>query len=138
LKKLAIEPGTIIFYESPKRINRLLHEMLDILGDRYAVFAREITKRFEEFHRGKLTELIDKTERNDPIKGECTLLVSGSVETDPICLWDIRSKIIEKLKKPGKKPSALSREMAEEYGLPRKTIYQEILEIKNRVPTGNK
>jgi len=138
LKKLEIEPGTIIFYESPKRINRLLHEMLEVLGDRYAVFAREITKRFEEFHRGKLTELIDKIEKNESVKGECTLLVSGSMETDPICMRDIRNKLAEKLKKTGKKPSALAHEMAMEYGCSRKIIYQEILKIKNRFPAGNK
>jgi 16S rRNA (cytidine1402-2'-O)-methyltransferase len=138
LKKLAIEPGTIIFYESPKRINRLLHELLEVLGDRYAVFAREITKRFEEFHRGKLTEIINKIELKEAVKGECTLLVSGSMETDPVCRLDIRKNIAEKLKETSKKPSALAREIAEEYGLSRKTIYQEILEIKKRFPAGNK
>jgi 16S rRNA (cytidine1402-2'-O)-methyltransferase len=138
LKKLAIEQGTIIFYESPKRINRLLHELLEVLGDRYAVFAREITKRFEEFHRGKLTEIINKIELKEAVKGECTLLVSGSMETDPVCQLDIRKNIAEKLKETSKKPSALAREIAEEYGLSRKTIYQEILEIKKRFPAGNK
>jgi len=132
LKKLAIEPGTIILYESPKRISRLLHEMLEVLGDRDAVFAREITKRFEEFIRGKLTEIIKKIELKEAVRGECTLLVTGSVKTDPICLRDIRKELAEKLKKTGKKPSALAREMAEEYGLPRKTIYQEILDIRDR------
>ncbi|MFO7558894.1 MAG: 16S rRNA (cytidine(1402)-2'-O)-methyltransferase [Desulfobacterales bacterium] len=132
LKKLAIEPGTIIFYESPKRISRLLREMLEVLGDRDAVFAREITKRFEEFHRGRITEIIKEIEQKEVVRGECTLLVSGSMRSDPVCLQDIRKVLAEELKKTGKKPSALAREMAEEYGLPRKTIYQEILEMKDR------
>ncbi len=138
LKKLAIEPGTIIFYESPKRISRLLHEMLEVLGNRDAVFAREITKRFEEFHRGKITEIIKKIERKKTVRGECTLLVTGNVKTDPVCLRDIREEIAEKLKETGKKPSALAHEIAEEYGLPRKTIYQEILDIKDRYPSETK
>ncbi len=132
LKKLATEPGTIIFYESPKRISRLLHEMLEVLGDRDAVFAREITKQFEEFHRGRITEIIKEIEQKEVVRGECTLLVSGSMRSDPVCLQDIRKVLAEELKKTGKKPSALAREMAEKYGLPRKTIYQEIVEMKDR------
>jgi 16S rRNA (cytidine1402-2'-O)-methyltransferase len=135
LKKLAMEPGTIIFYESPKRISRLLHEMLDILGDREAVFAREITKRFEEFYRGKITEIIKKINSKEAVRGECTLLVAGDVKSDPVCLRDIRMEIAEKLKETGKKPSALAREIAERYGLSRKMIYQEILNIKGRNPS---
>ncbi|MBQ2246102.1 MAG: 16S rRNA (cytidine(1402)-2'-O)-methyltransferase, partial [Selenomonadales bacterium] len=50
--------GTLIFYESPHRLKDTLGELLDVLGDRNIVAARELTKKFEEFRRGTITELI--------------------------------------------------------------------------------
>jgi len=77
LKKLAEEERTLIFYESPYRICATLKDMIEVLGDRNAVFAREITKLHEETLRGKLTEII-KILEGRKIKGEITLLVEGS------------------------------------------------------------
>ena len=76
-KKLTEEERTLIFYESPYRICAALKDMIEILGDRKAVFAREITKLYEEILRGKLTEILEILE-NRKIKGEITLLVEGS------------------------------------------------------------
>ncbi|MBA4367951.1 MAG: 16S rRNA (cytidine(1402)-2'-O)-methyltransferase [Desulfobacterium sp.] len=133
LEKLAFAPGTLIFYESPKRILQLLNELQDVFGERDIVFAREITKRYEEFQRGTISELIEKIEKKDAIKGECTLLVSGKSQTRTVCLEDLRNEITENLKNPGNTTAVLARKMAAQYGIPRKQIYQEILEI-----TGNK
>ena len=79
-KKLAEEERTLIFYESPYRICAALKDMIEVLGDRKAVFAREITKLYEEILRGKLTEILEILE-NRKIKGEITLLVEGSKDT---------------------------------------------------------
>ena len=76
-KKLVEEERTLIFYESPYRICAALKDMIEILGDRKAVFAREITKLHEEILRGKLTKILEILE-NRKIKGEITLLVEGS------------------------------------------------------------
>ena len=75
--KLEEEERTLIFYESPYRICSTLKDMIEILGDRNAVFAREITKLHEETLRGKLTEIL-KVLQNRKIKGEITLLVEGN------------------------------------------------------------
>lgn len=133
IEKLAFSPGTLIFYESPKRILQLLNELKDALGEREIVFAREITKKYEEFQRGTISELIEKIENKDAVKGECTLLVSGKSQTRAVCLEDLTDEITENLKKPGNTTAALARKMADQYGLSRKQIYQEILDI-----TGNK
>jgi len=76
-KKLAEEERTLIFYESPYRICAALKDMIEVLGDRKAVFAREITKLHEETLRGKLTEILEILESRK-IKGEITLLVEGN------------------------------------------------------------
>jgi 16S rRNA (cytidine1402-2'-O)-methyltransferase len=65
---------TLIFFESPHRIEAVLEEFLATLGDRRAVIARELTKKFEEFIYGTLSEIIQKKWQ---IKGEITLLIEG-------------------------------------------------------------
>ena len=55
--------STIIFHEAPHRIKECLIDMLEVLGDRYVCIGRELTKKFEEFIRGNITELIDIAEK---------------------------------------------------------------------------
>ncbi len=66
--------ATLIYFENPKRLKRTLKDLLDVLGDRPAVIARELTKIHEEIKRGTikniLTALDDKT-----IRGECVILI---------------------------------------------------------------
>ena len=66
---------TLILFESPKRVIKLLKEIELIFGDINLVLARELTKIFEEFLRGKPSELIKKLEKNPP-KGEITVLLN--------------------------------------------------------------
>jgi 16S rRNA (cytidine1402-2'-O)-methyltransferase len=66
---------TLILFESPKRVIKLLNEIQLIFGEVDLVLAREITKVFEEFLRGKPTELLKNLEKNPP-KGEVTVLLS--------------------------------------------------------------
>lgn len=73
LKDLA---ATLIFYESPYRIARTLEELEEILGDRSCCLAREISKRYEEFVSGHLSELAIRYRSKAP-KGELVLIVSG-------------------------------------------------------------
>jgi len=76
-KKLAEEERTLIFYESPFRICSAIKDMIEVLGNRKAALAREITKLHEETLRGNLTEILENLEGRK-IKGEITLLVEGS------------------------------------------------------------
>ena len=69
LEKLNQENKTIIFYESPRRILSFLDEIIETMGDRYAVAAREMTKRYEEFIRGFLSQIRNNLKRRSSIKG---------------------------------------------------------------------
>jgi len=66
---------TLIFYESPHRIKETLMDMLEVFGNRYVVVARELTKKFEEYIRGKLSDIIKECEN---LKGEIVVIVEGN------------------------------------------------------------
>ena len=68
------EQSTFIYYESPKRLQRTLKQLLEGLGNRPAVVARELTKLYEEIKRGTLSELLTYFTTHPP-KGECVILV---------------------------------------------------------------
>jgi 16S rRNA (cytidine1402-2'-O)-methyltransferase len=77
LKELASETRTLVFYESPHRIERTLRDLAQYLGeDRMASYSREISKKFENTQRGNLLELADFAKANSP-KGEFVICVAG-------------------------------------------------------------
>ena len=76
LERLKTVPGTLVLYESPYRVEKLLGELKDIMPERRVVLARELTKKFEEFLRGTPAELIQQI-GNRTLKGEFVVLVEG-------------------------------------------------------------
>jgi len=76
LKKLVELEHTLIFYESPHRVEKTIGDMLEILGNRPACLAREISKIHEEFIRGNLSEILENI-RSRKIKGEMVIVVEG-------------------------------------------------------------
>ena len=68
---------TLVFYESPRRLLTTLQELLEVLGNRHIVVARELTKMFEEIVRGNIADVITLFE-GKTVKGEITILVSGN------------------------------------------------------------
>jgi 16S rRNA (cytidine1402-2'-O)-methyltransferase len=74
LERLRIEERTIILYEAPHRVAECVADALEILGDRPACLAREVTKLHEEFLRGKLSEIAAALEKR-PARGEITLIL---------------------------------------------------------------
>ncbi len=71
-------PEALVIYESPKRIKKTVAMALEVLGDRNACMCRELTKLHEEFLRMSLGELLVHLEVQKSIKGEITLIISGS------------------------------------------------------------
>ncbi|WP_242224238.1 16S rRNA (cytidine(1402)-2'-O)-methyltransferase [Bacillus cereus group sp. BfR-BA-01380] len=79
LEKLRYIPNTMMFYEAPHRLGETLVSMKDVLGNRNVVLCRELTKKFEEFIRGSLEEVIHWAKENE-VRGEFCVLVEGSTE----------------------------------------------------------
>ncbi len=75
LESLKTIEGTLVFYESPYRIEKLLGELNEVFPDSEIVLARELTKKFEEFLRGKAANLLEIAKKRS-LKGEFVVLVS--------------------------------------------------------------
>ena len=132
LDEYAQEPRTLIFYESPNRILTLINEIIDILGDRYGVLAREMTKLHEEFIRDQLSEIRKILEARSGIKGECTLLVAGWNKSRTVDWETVKSEIQDQLKSSTESVSALAKRISQKYGLSKNRVYQEALKIRGQ------
>ena len=77
LKTLQYFPYTLIFYEAPHRIKNTLNNMYQVFGDRKICLARELSKLYEEYIRGTISEVADQV---DSIKGEMVLIVEGNTQ----------------------------------------------------------
>lgn len=76
LEFLNSEKRTIVIYESPHRIYKTVSDLLEYLGDRKCVMARELTKKFEDIYRGRLSELEKKLQGKN-VKGEIVLMIAA-------------------------------------------------------------
>jgi 16S rRNA (cytidine1402-2'-O)-methyltransferase len=129
LAELGQVPATLILYESPKRINRLLTEMADAFGkDRLAAVCRELTKRFEDVSRGTLGELAEAF-AGRAVKGEIVVLVDrpGDRVVDGA---SIQAALRDALAHGSVKDAAA--EVAAALNLPRKEVYRMALQLAER------
>ncbi len=72
------DEATIVAFEAPHRLLAALRDALEVLGDRRACLARNLTKPHEAYDRGPLSELIARLEAESEVRGECTLLIAGA------------------------------------------------------------
>ena len=77
LERLKEIPGTLVLYESPYRVEKLLNEIKEILPDRHLVLARELTKKFEEFLRGTAEDILRQISQR-ALKGEFVVLIQAA------------------------------------------------------------
>lgn len=126
LAELAPVQATLVLYESPKRVYRLLGELCEKLGaGRQAVVARELTKRFEEVSRGTLAELAEAFDGRD-VRGEIVVLVDRAA---PVQAGEaeMEAALEQALAEMSVKDAAAV--VAERLGLPRREVYQAALRM---------
>lgn len=119
-------PETQIFYESPHRLVATLTNLLSVYGDRQVVVVRELTKLYEEYQRGTVSEAIAYLTEH-PAKGECLMLVAGYEESrhEPEELTD--QTIIDLVAQAiaqGQKPNAAIKDVAKRHKLNRQAVYK--------------
>lgn len=120
LADLSSAQETLVFYESPYRLEKFLSDAAELLGpNRLAVVARELTKRYEEFRRGTLAQLVTYPGVN---RGEVVILVSGQSEAERIASTDIESLIAE-IKQMNVSPSVAAKTLSKRSHLSRKEAY---------------
>ncbi len=126
IEALRSVPGTLVFYESPKRVAGCLADLADILGgDRQAALCRELTKKFEETRRGTLADLAAEYE-SASVKGEVVLLVDRA-HSQSVKESDVEEALMKALEIHSVRDAADL--VSEMFSLPRRPIYQKALKL---------
>lgn len=134
LAELADEERTLVFYEAPHRLIRVLSDMLEALGNRQVSVARELTKVHEEVLRLDLRSALEHFRKNPP-RGEITLVVAGS-PAERGCekgranntVLDVDSTILA-LAREGLTTAAIAKEVARRFGIARNAAYRRALDL---------
>ena len=122
LQILRDEIRTLIFYEAPHRLRDALDDIHELLGNREAVLAREVSKIHEEFLRGPISELVSALGGGD-VRGEVTLIISGSAG-ESRANEDLLKAEIRELKRQGLRVKEIAEVLGEKFGYPKKDIYR--------------
>lgn len=135
LEDLRAVPATLVFYEAPHRIAAALRDAAEVLGDRQAVIARELTKLHEEFVRGHLSELADKFSQQAG-RGEMVLMIEGAQSEhaiqDATTAAGSLAERIRALEAEGVDAKTALKKAARELGLKRDEAYRLWESQKNR------
>lgn len=127
LTNLKGHTSTIIFYEAPHRLKKTLKNMSEVLGNRKVVLCRELTKKFEEFIRGNLEEVMEWANTSE-IRGEFVIILDGNhdeqaekskVTTD----LSIEEQVRKLIENRNLKPNQAIKEVAKENGLKKQKVY---------------
>ncbi len=114
-------PMTLIIYEAPHRIEKMLQSCLDVLGDRHICIARELTKVHEEFIRGKISEILPIASE---LKGEMVVVIEGNQDDyeKDIDMGQILNMVNTSIES-GMSTSAAIKEVAKQTGISKNQIY---------------
>ena len=122
-------PATLIFYEAPHRIAASLRDAYEVLGEREAVVARELTKLHEEIRRGRLSELAEHYANVEP-RGEIVLLIDRTVLDDHAAATDTSTtsiaQLVSQFESQGLDRRAALKKAARELGLSRAEAYRRL------------
>ncbi|AMB94200.1 16S rRNA (cytidine(1402)-2'-O)-methyltransferase [Aerococcus sanguinicola] len=133
LADLKGDQATLIFYESPYRLRQSLKVCAEVFGDdRKVVVVRELTKRFEEFRRGTLAEVLAYYEDHPEIKGEICFMLAGQSEEEaqaeqaaaaPNAGLSLRDQVLGRMAQEGLTSKAAIKAVAKDQGLAKQEVY---------------
>jgi 16S rRNA (cytidine1402-2'-O)-methyltransferase len=134
LEHLRIEDRTIILYEAPHRVAETVVDAQEILGDRTACLAREVTKLHEEFRRGKLSEIAASLSER-PARGEITLLIApeehSAAGSQVATSQSIAARVEELMHQAKLDRKEALKVAAKERGLTRRAAYGQLVEAQD-------
>lgn len=131
LSLLKGERRVLVFYEAPSRLSATLSDILETLGDREAVIARELTKLYEEFIRGRVSEILERL-KEGPIKGEAVILLAPSPDVREDKAVAVTELLADYLTRKGMSMKDAVRLVVLETGQPRSEVYRKALQVKER------
>jgi 16S rRNA (cytidine1402-2'-O)-methyltransferase len=125
LEALRDDPRTLVLFESPRRVQALLRDVLAALGDRRVALARELTKLHEEVHRGRASEVLSRL-GDEGLKGEVVVVIQGASAAETA---DLRTCVEEArvLVAGGMRKRDAAHAVAARHGLAANTIYRTML-----------
>lgn len=127
INELAFVPGTLVFFESPRRLAETLADLAAELGDRPAAVARELTKLYETTRRGTLSELAAHFGGQAPPKGEIVVLVGPPEPAAPIAEEELDRLLQGALESLSVKDAAAA--VSAQTGAPRRQVYARALTL---------
>jgi 16S rRNA (cytidine1402-2'-O)-methyltransferase len=130
IAEISDDRRTLVFYESPHRVEESLVDLLDGLDDRPACLARELTKLHEEVRRGSLSELLSGV-RADPPRGEIVLVVGGAIHAhkNPVAADELAGRA-QALMDQGMDRKAALAEVARAAGVPRRAVFDALVRAR--------
>jgi len=131
LNELRSVPGTLVFYEAPHRLAETLNDALEILGEREAAVARELTKLHEEIKRGRLSELANHYATEEP-RGEIVLLIDRTVLAETPTTQSV-SHLVDQFERDGLDHRAALKKAARELKLSRAEAYRRLQNERGRI-----
>jgi 16S rRNA (cytidine1402-2'-O)-methyltransferase len=130
-QSLLLETRTMVFFESPHRIDDSLKDALSVFGEtRQASVSRELTKKFEQTIRGTLPELLEWSA--NPTKGELVLVIAGNTEatTTSASLEDLLAEV-EQGRSEGLSLKLSVAKVADKHSLSKSDLYQQVLDSRD-------
>lgn len=128
LSELKNVPSTLIFYEAPQRMIETLTDMKEVLGDRNCSVSRELTKKFEQTVRGKISDILDLYAQNGVPKGEFVIVVAPPLE-EKAGEQDVETALKQALETMSVKDAAAF--VAQALNTNKKEVYTLALKLKN-------
>jgi 16S rRNA (cytidine1402-2'-O)-methyltransferase len=132
LEAIQASPRTQVFYEAPHRVVEALEDVVEVLGEsRHVVIAREVTKRYEEFLRGRAGEVLETLKSRDGVKGEITLLIGKAEENetrgaaDALVRPSVRQRVAQIMAEEKVDEKAALKKVAKERGVSKSEAYRE-------------
>ncbi|MFK3961799.1 16S rRNA (cytidine(1402)-2'-O)-methyltransferase [Guptibacillus hwajinpoensis] len=127
LQQLKTIPSPVLFYEAPHRLKEMMKAVLEVLGNREIIIARELTKKYEEFIRGSVEEVLRWCEENE-IRGEFCVIVEGGIaeEVNEELWWEnftLRDHV-EHYINDGMKSKDAIKQVSIDRELPKREVYQ--------------
>jgi 16S rRNA (cytidine1402-2'-O)-methyltransferase len=137
LEAIKTSPRTQVFYEAPHRVVEALEDVVEVLGEsRRVVIAREVTKLYEEFLRGRAGEVLQTLKSRDGVKGEITLLIGKAEESDARGAADalvrpsVRQRVEQIMVEEKVDEKSALKKVAKERGVSKSEAYRELQRSK--------
>ena len=128
LNAISTLAASLVYFESAKRIQAMLRDVLATLGDRNVSLCRELTKRFEEVRRGTVTELLAQIEDGATVKGEYVVVIAPALAIETSAA-EINELLTKSMQSHSTKDAVNL--VSNATGMARKTVYQMALALKD-------